>query len=73
LKIKFSKHELLAELGLELEVVLLCNEFHVGVFMKIIFWILGMKYMFSLEFQGILRNEVYGVGPNMIGCYFGWV
>lgn len=41
--------------------------------MKIIFWILGMKYMFSLEFQGILRNEVYGVGPNMIGCYFGWV
>jgi hypothetical protein len=37
LKTKFSKHKLLAELGLELEVHLLCGEFHVSEFMKIVF------------------------------------
>jgi hypothetical protein len=60
-KVKFSKHKLLAELGLKPAVVLLCDEFHVGEFMKIVFWVLGMKYIFSLEVQGVLRNWVYRV------------
>jgi len=47
-KTKFSKHKLLAELGLELEVLLLCDEFHVGEFMKIVLRVLGMKYVCSV-------------------------
>jgi len=47
-KTKFSKHKLLAELGLELEVLLLCDEFHVSEFMKIVLWVLGIKYIRSV-------------------------
>jgi len=47
-KRKFSEQKFLAELGLELEFLLLCDELLVGEFMKIVLWVLGMKYVCSV-------------------------
>ena len=50
--------QLLAELRLELEVLLLCDAFLVSEFMKIVLWVLGMKYVriFSPEFRAVISS-----------------